>query len=64
MLQENYTGGNISRSFYSVLSLLELEAMNEIEEVRQRLDIVDLISQYVTLKKSGANYKGICPFHQ
>ena len=64
MLQENYTGGNISRSFYSVLSLLELEAMNEIEEVRQRLDIVDLISQYVTLKKAGANYKGICPFHQ
>lgn len=38
--------------------------MNEVEEVRQRLDIVDLISQYVTLKKAGANYKGVCPFHQ
>ncbi|MEX2012697.1 MAG: DNA primase [Patescibacteria group bacterium] len=38
--------------------------MNEVEEVRQRLDIVDLISQYLTLKKAGANYKGVCPFHQ
>ncbi len=38
--------------------------MNEVEEVRQRLDVVDLISQYVTLKKAGANYKGVCPFHQ
>lgn len=38
--------------------------MNEIEEVKQRIDIVDLIGQYVNLKKSGANYKGVCPFHQ
>ncbi len=43
---------------------VRIGAMNEVEEVRQRLDIVDLISQYVTLKKAGANYKGVCPFHQ
>lgn len=34
-----------------------------IEEVRARNDIVDVISQYVTLKKKGANYFGLCPFH-
>ena len=34
-----------------------------VEEVRERADIVDLISEYVTLKKSGKNYKGLCPFH-
>lgn len=34
-----------------------------IEEVRQSNDIVDLISQYVRLKRSGRNYFGLCPFH-
>ncbi|MCI8384011.1 MAG: DNA primase [Clostridia bacterium] len=34
-----------------------------IEEVRQTNDIVDVISQYVHLKRSGRNYFGLCPFH-
>lgn len=34
-----------------------------VEEVRQRNDIVDVISGYVNLKKSGSNYTGLCPFH-
>ncbi len=33
------------------------------EEVKSRLDIVEHISDYVQLKRSGANYKGLCPFH-
>lgn len=36
----------------------------ELEEIRRRVDIVDLISHYVTLKKAGANYKALCPFHE
>lgn len=34
-----------------------------IEEVRARNDIVDVISGYVRLQKKGANYFGLCPFH-
>jgi DNA primase len=34
-----------------------------IEELKQRADIVEVIQQYVSLKKSGAEYKGLCPFH-
>ena len=34
-----------------------------IEEVRQNKDIVDIISQYVHLKRSGRNFFGLCPFH-
>lgn len=34
-----------------------------VEEVRQRTDIVDLIGTYVRLQKKGANYMGLCPFH-
>ena len=34
-----------------------------IEEVRQNNDIVDIISQYVHLKRKGRNYFGLCPFH-
>ena len=35
-----------------------------IEEVRSNNDIVDIISQYVVLKRSGRNYFGLCPFHK
>ncbi len=35
-----------------------------IEEIINRNDIVDVISQYVTLKKSGRNFLGLCPFHK
>ena len=34
------------------------------EEIRAANDIVDVVSQYVTLKRSGRNYFGLCPFHR
>ena len=33
------------------------------EDIKDRIDIVDLISSYITLNKAGSNYKAICPFH-
>ena len=35
-----------------------------LDEIRNNNDIVDIISQYVTLKRSGRNYFGLCPFHK
>ena len=37
--------------------------MSVISEVKQRLDIVEFVSEYVTLQKAGRNFKGLCPFH-
>lgn len=34
-----------------------------INDLQNRLDIVELVGQYVQLKKNGANYSGLCPFH-
>jgi len=37
--------------------------MSAIDEVKQKLDIVEVIGQYVTLKKAGRNLTALCPFH-
>lgn len=34
-----------------------------IDEIRNRLDIVDIVGESVALKKAGSTYKGLCPFH-
>jgi len=36
---------------------------NSIEQLKQIVDIVDVVGNYVELKKSGSTYKGLCPFH-
>jgi DNA primase len=36
---------------------------DKINEIRQAVDIVDVVSDYVQLKKQGRNYFGLCPFH-
>lgn len=35
-----------------------------LEQIQQRSDIVELVSGYVSLKRAGRNFKGLCPFHQ
>jgi DNA primase len=37
--------------------------MGNIDDIKDKIDIVDLVSSYVTLQKSGRNFKALCPFH-
>lgn len=38
--------------------------MNQIDEIKEKLDIADVVSEYVQLKQSGRNKFGLCPFHK
>jgi len=40
-----------------------MQPMTDLELIKQKLDIVSFIGESVVLKKTGANYKGLCPFH-
>ena len=39
-------------------------AEEKIDEIRNRTDIVEVVSSYLPLKHSGVNHLGLCPFHQ
>ncbi len=42
---------------------ITIQPMDVTQEIKSRLDIVDIVSETVTLRKSGRNYAGFCPFH-
>ncbi|MFH1509088.1 MAG: DNA primase [bacterium] len=39
------------------------EANNQVEEIKERLAVADIVGEYVQLKKAGTNFKALCPFH-
>ena len=49
---------------YTIYSLVVfMDNQNTINDIRNKINIVDLISEYVPLTKKGQYYWGICPFH-
>ena len=34
-----------------------------VDEIKQRINIVEVVQEYLPLKKAGTNWKGLCPFH-
>jgi len=43
---------------------MSIIAEETIQDIRQRVDIVEVVGSYLPLKRSGANHLGLCPFHQ
>lgn len=46
-----------------MFSCMAIIAKQSLESLKNRIDLVDVIEPYVDLKKAGASYKGLCPFH-
>ena len=37
--------------------------MDLVDDIKSKVDIAELVSQYIPLKKAGRSFKGLCPFH-
>lgn len=49
--------------FLSTNSLIDMIPQSTIDRIIDAANIVDVVSDYVTLRRAGASYKGLCPFH-
>src|SRR5690554_6019532 len=36
---------------------------SQVDEIKSKIDVAELISQYIKLNRAGRNFKGLCPFH-
>ncbi len=43
---------------------MALYSKESLETLRQRIDLVDVVSSYVKMQRTGSSYKGLCPFHE
>lgn len=56
----------MSNIIYNGERLLQMVRYSDelLDEIKSKNDIVDIVSQYVVLKRAGRNYMGLCPFHK
>jgi DNA primase len=61
--EENRTKGTLLIGRFSVICPSCMISQTTIQQILSRTDIIDVVGTFVKLKKRGANYLGLCPFH-